>query len=1230
MKSIHSAISGFFLIAILFSGSKVSYAQIFEWGKSFGSVTAGDNGQAIAVDPIGNVYTSGLFWSTVDFDPGPGVTNLTSAGNRDVFITKMSEAGNLIWAKRMGGISSDLANGMTVDADGNVYTTGQNLSSSGDYDPGAGVFTLTNYGNVDIFISKLDSSGNFVWAKSIGSPANDFSYGIATDAVGNVYISGLLSGSFDFDPGPGTFNLTSAGSEDLFILKLDPAGNFLWAKALGGTGSESGGHIAVDASGNVFSTGSFSGTADFDPNAGIYNLTSTGSTDGFISKLNAAGNFVWAYKIGGTGGDAGKSICLGPGGDIYILGNYTGTGDFDPGPSIFNLTGISDIYLCRLDGACNLLWAKSIGGPTGNDWSKGISTDPSGNVFATGYFYYEVDFDPGPSTYNITPFTSGFSDAFFVALDPLGNFLNAQSLGGSGADLGIAIASNDNGTYATGSFEGTVGFPPPSTIPNLVSAGMQDGFIVKYLTRGVIGYAYNDINSNCILESEPGLSGRNAIINPGGLIVQTGPAGNWFVDSLPAGVYTITFDTSGSWTPTCPVTQNFTVTDPDALTNAANFGMVSLYPCSQPAVSVTALSLRRCFTDQKIYITAQNLISGTGTIPDAYVELQLDSLLSPLFSSIPYTSLGDNRYRFDLDSLNPGEAASFWMSTQVSCAAVLGQTLCMDAYLFPADSCSFDSIPSTDPADFSPCALPWDQSSLHVNGWCDGQDIYYEILNTGGNMACYAPVRLFIDGTYIWLDSIMLNGGDRDTLTFSGDGRTWRLEVDQHPLHPGDSHPNATIERCGDTDNWTANLVNVLPPDDADPVIDIYCGLVTGSYDPNDKTGYPLGLGSSHHISPDGELEYLIRFQNTGTDTAFTVVIQDTLDTDLNIFTLVPGASSHNYTFSMHGPRVLEWTFENILLPDSTADEAGSHGFLTFTVEQNANLAAGTEINNTAYIYFDFNAPVITNTTSHIIEDDIQQPEWSVQTTVNETNCSAVVYNGISYTQSGTYWQVKNGAGTDTLVTIHVTILNVSYSSFAVSACDSYTAPDGVIHTTSGIKTATLTNSIGCDSIILIHLTVNYTSSIDTTISQAGLTLTSNAVADSWQWLDCSSGTPIAGETNQNYTASTNGSYAVEITVGGCFFTTSCYTIASVGLESSQESKVIAYPNPTAGNLSVSFGEIVSEAELSVLNVMGQEILHKQVRNETAIDLYLQGSNGLYFLKITSGANTSYYKIVKQ
>jgi uncharacterized repeat protein (TIGR01451 family) len=491
---------------------------------------------------------------------------------------------------------------------------------------------------------------------------------------------------------------------------------------------------------------------------------------------------------------------------------------------------------------------------------------------------------------------------------------------------------------------------------------------------------FNDIDQNCAQNAETGVEGVSVSLQPGNLISVSNTNGLASFPSLPDGTYTATIDTTNlNWSASCPVTQTFTVQN--GVADCIGFGLVNDNPCTDPDVSIYAPFLRRCLSNQKVYVSACNQNTATGVLNASYVDVELDPLMTVTSSTLPFTPQGNNIYRFETGNINPGQCVNFNISTTISCNANLGQTLCMDANLYPVESCVLDSIPSNPPTNTGgggtlgglpqPCTLPWDQSSLSVDGWCQNDTIYFTITNTGdpggGDMECYSPLWVTVDGVTTFTDSIMIPGGQTITYTFPGDGATWILNASQHPLHPGNSHPNAHVESCGDSTNFTPGQVNEQPLNDADPVVDIYCGTVTGSYDPNDKTGYPLGLTDQRYIQPNQQLQFVIRFQNTGTDTAFTVVIRDTLDTDLNIFTVTPGVSSHPYTFKMYGPRVLEWTFENINLPDSTTDQAGSNGFATFHVEQVPNLAPGTEINNDADIYFDFNDPITTNTTVHRI-----------------------------------------------------------------------------------------------------------------------------------------------------------------------------------------------------------------------------------------------------------------------
>lgn len=511
---------------------------------------------------------------------------------------------------------------------------------------------------------------------------------------------------------------------------------------------------------------------------------------------------------------------------------------------------------------------------------------------------------------------------------------------------------------------------------NLTFGRLND--LWKFYQPKISGYVWNDLNNNCLFEqTETGvINGLPLVIQPGN-IVTVSNNGFWRLDSLAAGTYTISVDTTNSnWIPTCPITQTFTVVHQDSFLFGPNFGFISAFPCASPNVDIIMPRMRRGFSNQLIYLQACNENTATGILDSAYTIVQLPAQISVQSASLPYTALGNNRFRFELGAINPGQCINFTLNTTVTIAAVANQTLCMSAELFPQADCVFDSIPTpyddSPSGSVTPCNLPWDRSSLRVEGECVGDSVRFVIYNTGsfggGDMDCFAPVRVYVDGQWVMLDSIRIVGGDSVVFMFAGTGGTIRLEADQHPLHPGNSHPNASVENCGNG-TWTPGQVITLPQDDADPIIDIFCGQVSAPYDPNDKTGFPLGVGTNHNIRQNQQIEYLIRFQNIGTDTAVNVVIRDTLTTDLNIFTVQSGVASHPYEFRMYGPRILEWKFNNIMLPDSNVNEPASNGFVKFTVEQNPDLAFGTVIENSAAIYFDFEAPVITNTYFHTIHD---------------------------------------------------------------------------------------------------------------------------------------------------------------------------------------------------------------------------------------------------------------------
>uniref|UniRef100_A0A7C3ZKJ7 DUF4347 domain-containing protein n=1 Tax=Planktothricoides sp. SpSt-374 TaxID=2282167 RepID=A0A7C3ZKJ7_9CYAN len=467
----------------------------YEWAKNFEDFSGvGLPEYSIAVDNSGNIYTTGYFRDTVDFDPGAGTFNLTSAGSDDTFISKLNADGTFAWAKSFENSSWDHGKSIVIDNSGNIYTTGY-FQGTADFDLGAGTFNLTSAGNANTFISKLNADGTFAWAKNFGNTYSDSSSTIAVDSSGNVYTTGFFSGTADFDPGSGTFNLTSSAEwADNFISKLNADGTFAWAKSfsINSNNYEAVHSIAVDDSGNVYTTGDFQGTTDFDPGPGTFNLTPVGDNDAFISKLNADGTFAWAKNLGGSGGDYGYSIAVDNSDNVYTAGSFGGTVDFDPGPGAANLTsaGKDDIFISKLNADGTFAWSKSFGGSSW-DFGSSVDIDSSGNIYTTGYFSGTADFDPGPGTFNLT--SAGNANPFISKLNPDGTFAWAKNLEGSGnnpsENFGFSIdIDNSDNVYTTGYFQGTVDFDPGTGTANLTStsgyAGYYDVFISK-LTPGV-------------------------------------------------------------------------------------------------------------------------------------------------------------------------------------------------------------------------------------------------------------------------------------------------------------------------------------------------------------------------------------------------------------------------------------------------------------------------------------------------------------------------------------------------------------------------------------------------------------------------------------------------------------------------------------------------------------------------------------------------------------------------
>lgn len=381
--------------------------------------------------------------------------------------------------------------------------------------------------------------------------------------------------------------------------------------------------------------------------------------------------------------------------------------------------------------------------------------------------------------------------------------------------------------------------------------------------------------------------------------------------------------------------------------------------CPMLMVDIAAPLLRRGFTNT-YYVQYCNY--GNLAAEDAYIDIDFDADVSYLNSTLAADFLSDNTYRFNLGTVDANKCEQFTINVEVSNSSVLGQTHCTAAHIYPDAPC----MTSPD----------WSGAEIAVDVRCENGKVIFGIENIGDGSLDEVLFSVVTEEIIMMpAPQVYLGAMERIEYTFPGNGSTYRLEVGQAPGFPFPSRPSAIIEGCGTKEDGTFSIgiVNMFPHSDYEPYKSIDCQENRAAYDPNDKRGLPLGTDMQHFIEPNTDIEYQIRFQNTGTDTAFNVVLLDTLPPYLDWESVQVGVSSHAYEFDRIADNVLRFRFPTILLPDSTTNEAASHGFINFRVSQRNDFPLGTVIENKTAIYFDYNEAIFTNTTLHTVDINFLQ-----------------------------------------------------------------------------------------------------------------------------------------------------------------------------------------------------------------------------------------------------------------
>jgi hypothetical protein len=403
------------------------------WTKTIGATPAD-----ITIDSFGNVFVIGTFKNLVDFDPSTAVSNLGYVNSQSLifkFILKLENNGNFVYAKQIGGTPTSIA----IDSNQNIYLTG-NFKLSEDFDPSPTVSNIfTSIDGYSIFITKLDSTASFVWNKILGKTTpyngNSFPYcsgnKILIDAVNNVLVAGYFSGAVDFDPGVGETsygsNLTNQYTQNPFTLKLDNAGDFIWAKYFQASQNSESEDMTLDASGNIYTTGTIQGQMDFDSSANTLYLFHQYQKVPYVSKMDSNGNIIWAKQIFTTewGCDLNR-IKIDNNGNIFTLGSFKNTLNYTTpsGSGTATTAGfqIQNIFVSVLNSAGNLISFNHLGG---SDFTSPIDLQlKDNNIYFSGHFRSVVDFDVSANTYNLT--SAGNTDSF-VSKYSISSFLETKS-----------------------------------------------------------------------------------------------------------------------------------------------------------------------------------------------------------------------------------------------------------------------------------------------------------------------------------------------------------------------------------------------------------------------------------------------------------------------------------------------------------------------------------------------------------------------------------------------------------------------------------------------------------------------------------------------------------------------------------------------------------------------------------------------------------------------------------
>ncbi|HLO54977.1 MAG TPA: SBBP repeat-containing protein [Saprospiraceae bacterium] len=430
----------------------------------------------VKVNSENDIIFASKFQGTLDFDDGPDTQLLKGS----FFITKLNQNKETKWIKILSGINTNYNGGIYVDYEDNIYVCGS-FYWSVDFDPGPGVFNLTNVsGGAKGFLLKLDKDGNFVFAVKLGegNGRESNAQSVAVDQDLNIQILGYYHGEIDFNSGGAGGRINSNGESDIFLLSLDKNGIFQWVTSIGNKQYDYGFSLVVDHENNIYITGNYYYDTDFDSGPDEYILKGHGSSDGYVAKFNNKGILLWAKSTGCGGHDDGQALVVDKDKNVYLGGLFLSNCNFDPegGSAYFANRGSFDIFVIKYAENGDFLWARTVGG-VDSDYLTAMTLDQAQNIIFVARTNTIVLFE---TTFIELIIQSHQKSILLAKYDQNGNYLSASSIGSTDNIYSYSLDIDQNGNlFIAGNFKGSADFDPSLGIQDPTQASESDLFLIK-------------------------------------------------------------------------------------------------------------------------------------------------------------------------------------------------------------------------------------------------------------------------------------------------------------------------------------------------------------------------------------------------------------------------------------------------------------------------------------------------------------------------------------------------------------------------------------------------------------------------------------------------------------------------------------------------------------------------------------------------------------------------------